>query len=200
MHKPLGLFGSLLIALTVGACASSGTNIQRVPEPQLLMGTTTQDEIVGRLGKPRQISDEVKNGQQVSTIVYTYATTYTTDSRVAGVASARSQSFSFHDGRLVGHNFTSNFESEKTDFDESAVPSFQEKVTTKADVVQVLGEPTGKQVYPLVDTAGDEAFLYVYGYVDTRKANFPVYREHLTIVFGPDGVAKKITLEVRDDT
>ena len=196
MLKKLPVLGSVVFALVLTACASMGTDVPRVPENELVLGSTTKQEIVGRLGQPRRESTEVKNDKEVLSLFYTHATAYTNDAQISGVAAARSQVFSFYEDKLVGHQFTSNFKSESTNFDDSVVASFKEGETTRSDVVAKLGPPTGHWIYPLVERPEDKAIRYGYGFVDTRKAGLPRTIKRLTVVLRPDDVVREIELDI----
>ncbi|MDF1794380.1 MAG: hypothetical protein P1U88_20880, partial [Thalassobaculaceae bacterium] len=143
-------------------------------------------------------STETKDEKEIRTLFYTHTTLYTNDARVTGVPAARSQAFSFYEDTLVGHQFTSNFKSESTDFDESVVTSFKEGETTRADVVAKLGPPTGNWIYPMVEWPEDKAMRYGYGFVDTRKASMPRTVKRLTVVLRPDDVVRKVELDIEE--
>lgn len=181
---------ALAVALLVSACA--GTKFDRVQNNELVLNKTTEQEIVGRLGSPGAVGTKNENGVQVRTIVYSYATSMTTAGMVAGVPSSRAQSFAFHGNKLVGYQYSSNFMTDNTNFSEATVLAFKEGVTTRAEVVRALGEPTGESVYPLVEGKDDRAVGYQFSFVDTRKYNMAVEAKALTIVFGPNDVARKI--------
>lgn len=188
IHKVLV---AIALAMTVVACA--GTKFDRVQNNELVLNSTTEQQITSNLGRPGSVTTSIQNEKKIRHIVYSYATSLTAPGVVAGVPSSRAQSFSFFDNKLVGYQYISNFLADRTDFDEAAVLSFKEGVTTRADVIQKLGEPTGQSVYPLVDDKADRAIGYSYSFVDTRPATIVIERQSLTIVFGPDEVAKKIT-------
>ena len=57
---------------------------------------------------------------------------------------------------LVGHEFTSSFKEDHTDFSEARVAEIKQGETKEAGVLELLGRPTGLYVFPLVakDTGG----------------------------------------------
>jgi hypothetical protein len=181
---------ALALALLVAACA--GTKFDRIQNNELVLNTTTEQDVVGRLGKPSAVNSKTENGAQVRTIVYSYATSMTTAGMIAGVPSSRAQSFSFYNNKLVGYQYVSNFMTDNTNFDEATVFAFKEGVTTRADILRALGEPSGESVYPLVEDTGDQAISYQFSFIDTRKYNMVFEAKGLSVVFGPDNVAKKI--------
>ncbi len=64
-------------------------------------------------------------------------------SLVGGVTPARGQGFYFWNAVLVGHEFTSSFDEDKTDFDASKVQQIKSGETTEAEVLALLGKPQG---------------------------------------------------------
>ncbi len=198
MTKLLRAAGALALALLVSGCFTVGA-LERVPEADLVLGSTTEAALTERLGAPRETSEETINDKTIRGLYYAYATSYTTDTVTEGLSVARAQWFYFSDGVLVGHQYRSTFASESTDFDESVVSDFREGITTRAEVLKALGPPTGRRAYPLVEKPEEDGFGYLYRLIDTRKRGFPVLRKDLVVVFGPDDVVRKITLTVRDD-
>lgn len=186
------------VSLALGGCVSTRSQVQRVPDQDLILGRTTKEEIVARMGTPGRESVRMENDKEIQVLAYVYATMYTNDAQITGTPAARSQSFSFHEDVLVGHQFMSSFKSASTDFDDTVVESFKEGETTRADVIAALGRPTGRWIYPMVDEPGDEGIGYAFSFVDTRKAGIPRLFKRLNVVLGPDDVVRKIELDVQE--
>ena len=53
-------------------------------------------------------------------------------------------SFHFWDGVLVGYDFLSAFDEDKTNFDDTRVSEMKKGETTEAQVVALFGPPGGK--------------------------------------------------------
>ena len=198
MAKLSPVVGALALAVFMSGCTTFGNNWERVPADDLVLGQTTQASITERMGSPRRVSDEIRNGHEIETVYYIGVETHSDRGPIPGAGAARSQVFNFADGVLVGYQFSSNFKSESTDFDESAVSSFTEGKTTGAEIIATLGQPGGRSIFPMVEEKGDTALRYGYSYIDTRKFGIPGHTEGLWVVLGPDDVAKDIELTVTD--
>ena len=57
---------------------------------------------------------------------------------------ARSQAFYFADLVLVGHEFSSSFREDHTEFAEASVTEIKKGETNEATVIDRLGPPTGR--------------------------------------------------------
>lgn len=182
------VFVLFAVLLAVTGCA--GKEFTRIPNADLVFNQTEASEIQAKLGDPQNTMMTLVNGKEIRTWIYSYASAVSTAGLVAGGASSRVQVFKFHQGKLVGYEYSSSFLNDPTGFDSSVIAGFREGVTTRADVVQVLGEPGGESVYPVIDQPGDRAVTYAFTLTD---ANLRSSYKSLTVVFGPDDVAKAIT-------
>lgn len=141
----------------------------------------------------------LKNQQMVKTSSYAYATTVGDEAVVSGVTPARSTGFYFVDLLLVGHEFTSSFKRDNTDFDETRLTKIKEGETTTSQVIELMGPPHGYYIFPLVDRKQDTGLVYVY--VQTRVEHIPFapkikqYRKALIVSVGEDGVVSKVSFD-----
>ena len=79
-----------------------------------------------------------------------------------GIIPQRTIRFHFLDGVLVGYAWTSSFLTESTDFDPDKAAALTTGTTTRAEVVALLGEPSGEYVYPLVALPDGVGLVYQY--------------------------------------
>jgi outer membrane protein assembly factor BamE (lipoprotein component of BamABCDE complex) len=52
-----------------------------------------------------------------------------------------------------------------TDFHESRIPSITSGKTTRSDVLQLLGKPSGQEIFPLLKIQGERRLIYTYARV-----------------------------------
>jgi hypothetical protein len=185
-----GMFGkiaALAALLLVAGCA--GTDFVRPSTDDLKLGKTTYKEVLTRMGPPRQEGSVLKNEKTVRTATYAYATTGGAPAR-PGVTPARAQSFYFHDDVLVGHEFISSFAEDHSDFDESKVPGIVKGRTTRAQLQQLLGRPSGAQIYPLIKSGQGEAATYTYAQMTGSVFTAKFYRKVLVVTFEGDVVTE----------
>jgi len=152
----------IFIALLASNCVgTSGVNFERVKEDTISLGVSTYDDIVNRMGDSFEEDVYKKNNKQFKLIGYTYSSTggAATSKRVIA---GRQQMFYFYKDILVGHQFTSSWQVDHTDFDETKVEQINKGESTKEDVINLLGRPSGKLIYPLSKNKGEEILIYSY--------------------------------------
>lgn len=133
--------GVVVLTLLVAGCA--GRDFTRATPDSLQLGKTTYAEVVGRLGTPYREGTLLKNSQTVKHISYAYSVAGGTPLN-SGVTPARSQAFYFADLVLVGHEFSSSFREDHTEFAEASVTEIKKGETNEATVIDRLGPPTGR--------------------------------------------------------
>ncbi|MDF1794381.1 MAG: hypothetical protein P1U88_20885 [Thalassobaculaceae bacterium] len=175
------------LAAFLSACA--GREFVRVPNQELVLNQTTMSDIKGRLGEPQSSMRSLRNGKEIRTINYVYASALSTTGVLVGMPS---------DGVLVGYEYTSNFLNDPTNFDQAVIDSFRQGVTARQDVVGALGTPVGESAFPLLDDPGDREIIYTFtesspGATTGPRRAMQFGTKTLRVLFGPDDVAKTIS-------
>ncbi len=160
---------ALWIAMTLMAagCASSGYRFAR-PQPETLMlGKTTYEEVIRQVGEPVRTGTMVKNGQPLKVVNYVY-TCYGFACKVQegtgemGLVPLRAMDFYFLDDVLVGYHYTSTLPNDKTDFDDAKAYQLKKGQTTRSQVIELLGKPSGMYIYPMISSKTDATLVYFY--------------------------------------
>ena len=156
-----------------------------------MLGQTSRQEILQRLGSPYREGTVTKNGKQLKTMTYAFATTGGTPAR-EGVTATRGQGFYFLDDKLAGYDFTSSWKEDQSNFDGAKVPAIKKGVSTRDDVVRLFGTPRGKYAYPLISDQNRQADVYLYA--ETRGGPFIVkfYQKHLGETYDERGVVSNV--------
>ena len=132
------------------------------PSPQdFRLGQTTYAQVIQRMGEPGKTGDALKNGKTVRFITYVYASKGG-EPLEADVIPARALAYFFYNDTLVGEGFNSSFKSDNSNFDDKRVESIKKGLTTRAEVIKLLGEPTAKFISPMVKETSGEAIGYGY--------------------------------------
>jgi hypothetical protein len=158
-----------------------------------VLGKTTYAEINGRFGSPYRESTVIKNEKTLRMASYAYATAGG-DPLATGVTPARSIDFACLDQVLVSYQFVSSFKADHTDFDENKVPTIKKGVTTRDEVVALLGPPTGMQIYPMVAGKDDTGLGWSYGQVRGSAFSLKVYQKAVVVSVDPAGVVTDVQL------
>ena len=197
----------IAVAIVATACAA-GTGLIKRPDASFELGKTTEPEIRERYGSPRPGLNRrgertfISHGRTIKVLHYVYSEFTPFVEKVP----SRVLICYFSEGTLIGFDYSSSFSDDKTDFDESLVGGIRPDETTQADVVALLGQPTGRFIYPasVVKTPDQQAYVYSYGRTDVPLAwrvnpfdlgpMFTIRAKTLIILFNGGGVVVETNL------
>jgi hypothetical protein len=179
-----------VLALVLLATACAGRAFTRPSVEGFVVGKSTEAEIRQRFGSPYREGTVVKNNETMKTLAYAYATTMT--SAPGGVVPARGQGFYFWGDVLVGHDFTSSFPEDRTDFDGAKATQIKKGETTEASVEAVLGKPHGTYVYPLINDKTTRGAVYLYQQTRGTAFDLKIYQQILVVQYDTAGVVKEV--------
>lgn len=189
MRSTLRLFASFAAAAVFAGCA--GTDFKRPDTQSLVLGKSTSSDVVRVMGAPRQTGELLKNEQKIRTLTYVYAEA-TGAAAAPGVTPSRAMVFSTFNELLVGQEFASSFAQDSSNFDDGKISAIVKQKSTRADVVALLGRPSGEFVYPMVKGQGDTGIGYAYSQAKGSAFNMKFYRKSLIVTFGPDGLVSDV--------
>ena len=174
-----GFLISFLFAL--GGCA--GKDFVRPGTDAFRLSQTTYSQVVQQMGEPSKIGEVLRNGKQVKSISYAYASTGG-EPLEEGVIAARALAYFFYADTLVGQEFISSFKSDNSNFDEKKIDAIKKGQTTRSEAIQLMGKPSASYVPPMVKETAGEAIGYAY--VTTRGgvfSGFKIFSKILRISF-----------------
>ncbi len=102
------------------------------------------------------------------------------------------QYYFFSNNVLIGQVYDSTFSADSTDFDEDKIPQIKEGVTTKAQVIALLGNPAGNAVYPMAKTPDDAELMYFYSHARLVGIATTTETKSLNISFDKNGIVDRI--------
>jgi len=181
---------TVFIAVFLTSCAA-GTDFKRMEINQLTYESDTPKTIKQKLGNPYSEGTIAKNGKQFKTISYAYASGRGSGA-YQGVTPGRSQGFYFFQNKLVGHEFTSSWEVDSTDFDESKISEIKEGNTTIQEVIELLGSPNGEYIFPLTTNETEKAKVYLYSQVKGSAFSMKFYRKVLIVTHDESGIVTEV--------
>jgi hypothetical protein len=180
MVKTMRMWALLAGAVLLAGCA--GTKFVRPADADLQLGRTTEQQVVGLLGKPFQEASGLSNGKATRTLAYAYAS-MGEQPKNAGVTPVHGLTVVFHDGKLVGKEYISNIKGQDTDFDHEKVPQIVAGKTTLAQVNALLGNASGEAIHPVIKQTSGRALVYTYSEV----RGFTPSSKRLMVVLDPQG-------------
>lgn len=181
---------TVFIAIVLNACAA-GTDFKRIEISQITYGSDTPETIKQKLGKPNSEGTITKNEKQFQTMTYSYASGRGS-AAYKGVTAGRGQHFYFFQNKLVGHLFTSSWEVDSTDFDESKIGEIKEGDTTIQEVIELLGSPHGEFIFPMAWNETDKAKIYSYLQVKGSAFSMKVYHKRLSVTHDENGIVTDV--------
>ena len=189
MSKMKTIFAAALI---VGLLGCAGKDFVRPDPATLKNGETTYAQVTERFGKPFAEGSTTKNEKTLKSISYAYASLGGRPAK-EGVVPARAMGLYFYNDTLVGYEFLSSWAEDSSDFDESKMNQIVKGSTTRAEVVQLLGKPSGFAIYPMIKAATGETAVYVYmevrgGPLTGRKT----FRKSLSVAFDDKGIVTDV--------
>jgi hypothetical protein len=187
--RPLAV---LCLVLLTAACGSVGRDFPTPANDEMTLGQMTPTEAFKRFGEPFRKSVVASSGGNLNV--------QTTDERPASLRPAavegvtqvwtyiytvssgsRSMLLTFWNDRLVFYNFASNFSDQSTNFEEGKVSEIRRGSTTYADVVALLGKPSGQGVFPVVATRGHRLVVYQSGKSNSQTRTMAFKRLELAV-------------------
>lgn len=157
---------TILISLLLLTACSRSVDFVRPADNALTLGKTTRGEIVALLKRDTDtIGQKLINNTLVEEMTYSHFTMDTENSdnpEVYGTVATRGQYYYLKDNILVGTDYYSTFAKDSTKFDTSKVTSIIKGKSTKADVINMFGNPSIKMIKPLVSDKGVKAIGYHY--------------------------------------
>jgi hypothetical protein len=184
------LTACLTLALSIVVAGCAGSSPPKQSENGLVLGETSRQEILQRLGSPYREGSVTKNGKQLKTLTYSFGSGRAPIR--AGVNAARGQGFYFLDDKLAGYDFASSWKEDQTDFDGAKVPGIKKGVSTRDDVVRLIGRPGGKYAYPMIANQNGQADVYLYYETRGGPINVKFYQKLLVVTYDDRGVVSDV--------
>jgi len=155
----------LAVGLSVVGC---GSNFVRPDDNAFALGQATYSQVLENMGPPRSTSERLwhPTGKRLKVASYVYTINGLQDR--PGIVPVRSQEYWFYEDVLVARIFTSSFAEDSTDWNESNVDDLVKGKTSRAEVIDMLGRPSGAFIWPASPEAHGEALGYSHFYMTTR--------------------------------
>ncbi len=169
-------------------------NFVRPATDSLEVGKSTLTNVTQLVGEPFGVNNDAKiNNENVKTATYVYLK----GAKFYGmIIPTRILTYTFFNDVMVGDEFQSSFSEDSTEFDGNKVASILKGKSTKADVIALMGRPTGKLLYPLIKDRNETGI--VYAYVVSRHAPFhaPTTRYLLIITLDSQNIVTTISYKI----
>lgn len=196
-----------LLAICIACSGCVGRNFDPPPAERLILGVTAPADITSLLGEPfeqraRVIAGRAGPGTAVISallgpmepavadgnyklLIYTFADAAGAP-LIGGTAPGRMMAIEFRNERLFYYCRASSFEADSTNFDEAQIGRIEKGKTSRAEVRAILGDPSGRAVYPEIQLVNGERYIYAYAAMRPRAQK--IERKRLDVVFDGAGL------------
>lgn len=169
-------------SMLLAACAA-GVNFTKPQDSDLVLGKTTEAEVLSRLGQPNVRGNRVVNGETLKLDTYAYAKVGGA-AALPGVTPARSLALVFRDGVLIERAYSSSFGVDSTYFDFDKARSVKQGMAF-TDVSGLLGKPSGEAIFP----------KHQYEYVFTQTKGLRSQRDLLLVEVDEGGMVTNVSFD-----
>lgn len=181
------LLSGLFILSTLSGCAS---NFVRPEQSAIHLGKSTKDEVIKATKGNAIPRNNVKfNNENLDFLTYQFGEGA---SFYGMMIPHRTLTYSFFNNVLVGEEFNSNYDEEKTQFDTTKVPQLK-KGLTREEVVSIMGTPSGKLLYPMVTDKSGYGLVYAYSFARFAPFYSPSFSYLLIVTFDASNVVTNIS-------
>jgi hypothetical protein len=193
MKRALRFMATVLVILVAVGCASVGKNFNYKNRSELRLGVTNRAEAEQLVGKPLKSASISNNDGNFEVLKYVYA------HGNLGGAAARAMFLEFRNGILNALTYNSGFAEDSTAFDIGSALQVKRGISSKADVLSIMGEPSGKAHCP--STLGDfkdmcSDCVEVWAWIYTKKSEgldtSTIKSRTVKVAFDDKGVATDI--------
>ena len=204
MRAPAWLVLIAVIAALCG-CATAGRDFPRPVAADLVLGETTRQALIARFGPPqedRTQSTTLKPASfygsgaspesGLSTRLH-YSFVNPMGEAADGISPQRAAYFFLWNDKLVGFEYMSSFGADSTDFPESGVTQIRKMRSTEHEVIDLLGPPSGRAIYPRTRYPEDHSFIYAY--FEWNKSLRSSRMKRLRIDITPEGIVRDFSYD-----
>lgn len=170
---------------------SSQKNFVRPSQGMIQLGKSTTADLIQAVGEPKfRRKDIPLNNEKVESLDYVYG-----DSpKFWGVIIHRhTLNYTSFNDVIIGEEFNSTYEEESTEFKAENIPQIKKGVSTEADVIAIMGKPSGRAIYPLVKDKDSTAIIYTYSYARFAGAFTSFNNSMLFVTLDSKGVVSDIS-------
>jgi len=189
----------IMVCSLLLSCTVVGQNFLYTRIKDLVLGETTKSEAESMLGGPGSSNTISNSDGDFEVIQYLYAT------GIIVPAQARLLWLEFKEDKLNAYISVSGFEADKTIFDFNAKDNIVRNLSSKAEVLQVLGEPSGKALFPTTledykkyDEDWSEVWSWTYASAPVAILGMdisPYKSQSLYVYFDVQGIVQEIIAE-----
>ena len=176
MNLKLGQYligGSLSVLIYLLCSCSTGTHIERPHYSEFPFGINSPQDLIVRYGKPSSMEITSSHGETLTKYCYGYESLLEMRNSERGIGYA---CFFFSSHGNIGYAYVGAGKN-KTAINTDLVKKITVGITTKTEVLDLLGEPHGVHHYPIPDVLGPQYEHLLYNAQSSDKDSIFTYAE-----------------------
>lgn len=190
------------VAATLSGCATTGAQYASPNLSQLELGKSTKEQAVALIGTPREEETvtlkqdfggkELPQPVIVKMLRYSFGAPWQ-KSGIQGAAPSKWANVMIIDNKVAAYLASSSFAEEMSDFDVDQTGQLEKGKSTQANAIALLGQPSGKGIYPFAASPLGTAYFYS---IDIK--NHPAgstTRKRAQLFFNSDHTLEDLTIE-----
>ena len=203
------------VLLLLAACtATVGRDFAAPRHGDLVLGVTTRNDVEKSFGPPWEQSSQSYSSlaggprgwlgrtrfspdrgkvTQGTHATYAYYLRLSNAPAAGGAITEKKLVCQFWNDKLVGYSFLSSQPKGSTDFDAAKVATLVKGKSTREDVLQLLGEPSGRGGFPITLTPAFELWAYQYRVVEPERHD--IKGKQFFVLFDGKGIVRGLKLE-----
>ncbi len=190
LKKSLALSVLAATALLTG-CAP--TDFVKPDAQKIAVGKSTWQDVLTASDQEHKPTEAIFKDNDTGKEIRVMTFMYSKGADFIGMTIQRhTQHYFFNNNVLIGQVYDSTLPDDSTDFDEDKVPQIKQGVTTKAQVIALLGNPAGNAVYPMAKVPGDTELMYLYSHARLAGIATTTETKSLNVSFDKNGVADRV--------
>ena len=191
MLKKSIVLSAIAASALLAGCAP--TDFVKTDPQKIAIGKSTWQDVLAASDQEHKPTEATFNDNDTGKEIRVMTFFYGDGANLPGqMIPLHDMSYYFYNNVLVGQAYNSTFDKDSTDFDEEKVPQIKEGVTTKAQVVALLGNPAGNAIYPMAKALGDTELMYLYSHARYAGIATTTEVKSLKISFDKNGIADRV--------
>jgi hypothetical protein len=191
------LFLVSALAFTLVGCSSGLKDFTRLDNNQINLGQTTRAEVVSKIREPKSTGKRLINGEMVDVMEFGYmGNNADSDTEGPGYLPVKTQFFFIgKDDKVIGTEYYSSFKSDSTRFNIDNIAKISKGVTSKKEVIELLGSPSIQMIPPLVKAPAVSAIGYHHRTMSLLARSLHTTANKLIVSFDANNIVSDVNYE-----
>lgn len=191
MLKKSLVLSAIAVSALLAGCAP--TDFVKPDAQKIAIGKSTWQDVLATSDQEHKPTEATLKDNDTGKEIRVMTFSYSKGADFWGmIIQSHNQNYFFNNNILIGQGYDSSIDNDSTDFDENKVPQIKEGVTTKAQVIALMGNPSGNAIYPMAKAPGDTELMYLYSHARFAGIATTTEVKSLKVSFNQSGIADRV--------